>query len=471
MDQRYTRFRNNTLLVIIGNVGSKLMSFIMLPFYTKWLPVEGYGTVDIINIYVSFLIGVVTCAISESIFIFPKGESVDKQKEYFSSGFLFMLISFIVTFLIFLLIKLVCSHTNIQNSFVDNLWLIYGILTTSALQQIVQQFTRSIDRIKVYSTAGVVLTGLTITLSFLFIPKWGVAGYVFAMSVANILTATYSLIASNSYTYLDFGHAKKSSCKQMLRYSVPLVPNNVMWWLVSALNRPVMEIYLGMEAIGLFAVANKFPSAFSSIFAMFAVSWQISVMEEFGRDGYSRFFNRVFRGVVLLMILASCFISILSPLIISVLANENYFESWKYVPVLSFSSVFMAISGIAGSNFSATKESKYFFYSSVWGALVAIIANVTLIPLMGTMGACLSVVLSFFIMSLSRCFYCWRYVKIENIKKLLFSIIANIIIILFTLSSIQLSFKMVGYCLSLIFIVYMNRDVIKPLSNIIKSEL
>lgn len=63
------------------------------------------------------------------------------------------------------------------------------------------------------------------------------------------------------------------------------------------------------------------------------------------------------------------------------------------------------------------------------------------------------------------------YIKIENIKKLLFSIIANIIIILFTLSSIQLSFKIVGYCLSLIFIVYMNRDVIKPLSNIIKSEL
>ena len=56
MDQRYTRFRNNTILVIIGNIGSKLMSFIMLPFYTRWLPIEGYGTVDIINIYVSFLI-------------------------------------------------------------------------------------------------------------------------------------------------------------------------------------------------------------------------------------------------------------------------------------------------------------------------------------------------------------------------------------------------------------------------------
>lgn len=51
----------------------------------------------------------------------------------------------------------------------------------------------------------------------------------------------------------------------MLSYSMPLVPNNIMWWLVSALNRPVMEIYLGMEAIGLFAVANKFPCFFQCV--------------------------------------------------------------------------------------------------------------------------------------------------------------------------------------------------------------
>ena len=148
MDQRYTRFRNNTILVIIGNIGSKLMSFIMLPFYTRWLPIEGYGTVDIINIYVSFLIGVVTCAIAESVFIFPKGQPVEKQKEYLNSGLLFMIISFVITLCAFMLIKFVCDGENIQNSFVDNIWMIYSILTTSALQQLVQQFTRSIDKIK-----------------------------------------------------------------------------------------------------------------------------------------------------------------------------------------------------------------------------------------------------------------------------------------------------------------------------------
>ena len=35
MDQRYTRFRNNTILVIMVIVSSKLMSFIVLPIFIQ----------------------------------------------------------------------------------------------------------------------------------------------------------------------------------------------------------------------------------------------------------------------------------------------------------------------------------------------------------------------------------------------------------------------------------------------------
>ncbi len=52
-----------------------------------------------------------------------------------------------------------------------------------------------------------------------------------------------------------------------------------MWWLVGFLNRPIMEEYLGMHAIGLFAVAYKLPSLINVLFSVFMVSWQISVIE------------------------------------------------------------------------------------------------------------------------------------------------------------------------------------------------
>ncbi len=36
------------------------------------------------------------------------------------------------------------------------------------------------------------------------------------------------------------------------------------------------------------------------IFAVFSTSWQISVIEEYEKDGYSHFFNNVFRIVILI---------------------------------------------------------------------------------------------------------------------------------------------------------------------------
>ena len=67
---KYKRLGKNTLLVFIGNAGSKLIGLVMLPFYTSWLSVEDYGVTDIINVYVSFLVSIVSCCIAKAIFLF-----------------------------------------------------------------------------------------------------------------------------------------------------------------------------------------------------------------------------------------------------------------------------------------------------------------------------------------------------------------------------------------------------------------
>lgn len=470
MNSKYSRFGKNTILVVIGNAGSKFMSFLMLPFYTKWLPVDEYGVVDVIGIYVSFLIGVVTCAIAEAAFVFPKGQKKEKQASYFSSGCNFIFIMFIFLAILFVGIGFVCSNLNINNTFTNYLWLIYGLLITTSLQQYIQQFTRSIDKIVVYSVSGIILTLITIFCSFILIPSYGVYGYVYACMIGNLVASFYSLSFSKAYQYYSIKNSNLNSCKEMLRYSTPLVPNNVMWWIVNALNRPVMEACLGLEAIGLFAVANKFPSVISSAFAMFAVSWQISVMEEFGKEGYSDFFNKVFRWVLFFMVFLGCMISIFSYTIIVIFADHKYIGSWKYIPVLTLSTVFMAISGFTGSNFSATKESKYFFYSSFWGAMTALIANTMLIPLWGTMGACISVVLSFFTMSLSRCYYCWKYVRIEKLNKVFITIVLNIALVIVVLLQLPISWNFFLYLICFILLFLVNLDIFSDLVNLLKRK-
>ncbi|MDR2408397.1 MAG: polysaccharide biosynthesis C-terminal domain-containing protein [Bacteroidales bacterium] len=426
---KYSRLGKNTLLVFVGNAGSKLIGLLMLPFYTRWLSVEDYGTTDIINVYVSLLLGLSTACIAEAIFIFPKGQSVENQKKYFSSGLFFSFITLIITAFLFKIIDIIFKCNEIVNSFTDNLGFIYGLLIATFIQQYIQQFTRSIDKIKVYSITGIVSTVATAVFSFFMIPQWGVFGYVAALIFANLSASIYSFLFSGSYKYLSIKVVRKNICFDMLKYSIPLIPNVIMWWIVSAFNRPLMENYLGMHDIGIFAVANKFPGILSMLFSVFTISWQISVLEEFEKEGYSVFFNKIFRFLIFGLMCLFFITTIFSKLIVSFFTTIDFYDAWKYIPVLVLGVIFSSISGFAGSNFLATRESKYFFYSSIWGAGTAILFNLILIPKFGIMGAAISISVSFAIMAVTRIIYGWRYVKILNIMRYLLMLLIGILLI------------------------------------------
>lgn len=430
---KYSRLGKNTLLVFIGSAGAKLIGLLMLPFYTRWLSVEDYGTTDIINVYITLLLGVATACISESVFVFPKGQPREKQRSYFSSGLFFSLISLSVTAVFFQGVRTFFEYREISNSFTTNTWLIYGLLAATFLQRYVQQFTRSIDKMVVYSITGIVLTGCTALFSFLIIPHRGVYGYVLAMILANFTAAIYAFLFSGSFRYLNFRSIRKGPCIEMLKFSVPLIPNGVMWWLVSALNRPMMESYLGMNSVGIFAVANKFPGILAVVFSVFITSWQISVMEEFGKEGYSNFYNKMLRLTVFGLMSLFFIISLSSKLIVQIFVTADFYEAWKYIPVLTLGVIFSNIAGFAGCNFSATRESKYFFYSSIWGAIAAVGFNFILIPKFGIMGAAVSILMSFAVMAAARIMYAWKYVKIQNPKWFLIILsvgIATIVVML-----------------------------------------
>lgn len=86
---KYKLLGKNTFLVFVGNFGSKMIAFVMLPFYTKWLSVEEYGMSDNVLVYVGLLLAILTLSISESIFLFSKNHEVEEQKQYLSSGLIY----------------------------------------------------------------------------------------------------------------------------------------------------------------------------------------------------------------------------------------------------------------------------------------------------------------------------------------------------------------------------------------------
>ena len=68
---KYKTLGTNTILVFIGNASAKLIGLLMLPLYTRWLSVEDYGLTDLLTVYVTFLVGIVSCSIYEEQNVTP----------------------------------------------------------------------------------------------------------------------------------------------------------------------------------------------------------------------------------------------------------------------------------------------------------------------------------------------------------------------------------------------------------------
>jgi O-antigen/teichoic acid export membrane protein len=408
---KYKKLFSNTILVSIGNLGSKLIALLMLPFYTRHLSVSDFGASDTVIVYVSLLLGIVTLSIAESMFIFPKGKSKDEQSEIFSSGitFSFIVLCFSITSLI--IVHYLFLSLNILQSFTQHFWYLCSLLIAMIIQNTTQQFTRGIDKLIVYSISGIVLTGLTAALGFMIIPSRGLEGFFLSLILANLITSIYTLVHSKAFQYWNPKQIDFSKYKELIHYSIPLIPNALMWWIISSINRPLLEKQVGLEGIGILAVALKVPSAINVLFGIFMIAWQASVLEEYGKVGYKQFYRKILFTVSGFLGIIAVLISIFRADIINLIADEKFIQSAEFIPLLTASAFFAALSGLVGANFSAVKQSKYYFYSSVWGACSALILNIWLIPIYGLWGAVYAILLSQIVMFLFRQNYAHKILK------------------------------------------------------------
>lgn len=409
---KYKKLLKNTILVFGGNIGAKLIALLMMPLYTRWLSVEGYGLTDLLTNYVALLLSVVSCCIPEALFVFPSGADKESQNKYYSSGIFFNTGTIILAAIIFALLREIADYYDWINSFTQNIWFIYFMLVTNIFQQQCQQYVRSTGHMVIYSLTGLVYTIFVAAISFILIPGYGVVGYVLSIIFANLISGIYSFICGKVYRSFSMASISVVAIKEMLKYSIPLIPNSIMWWLVSAMNRPVLESHLGLHDIGIYAVANRFPGILSMVFAVFVTSWQISVLEECKKEGFERFYNKIFKlifGGLCVLLVA---ITFSSKLLIRLFADAAFYEAWQYVAVLSFGTLISCMSSFVGVIFSATRESQYFLYSSIIGAIASIVFNILLIPIWGIYGACISIILSFFFMTGFRILFAWKTVSI-----------------------------------------------------------
>lgn len=453
---KYSKLIKNTGIFFVANLGSKVLTFFLVRFYTELLSTEEYGIIDLFNTTASLAFPLVTLCITEAVLRFSIDDNENRGKILTNGLTVALLGNLLFVFTAPILLKVA--------TFSENIAWIFLLTISNSIYTIVAHFSRGIGKTKLFASSGLIHTILQIGLNILFLVgfSWGIKGYLRASVWANVLTMLYVFFKGNLRQYIVREFDKKY-LKMMVVYSIPLIPNALFWWMMQSADRYAIAYMLSASDNGLYAVANKIPTLITTISNIFFQAWQLSSVEEANSKEKNQFYTKVFQSLSTLLILATSFLMLSLQPLYKLLTEETYYKGWTCTPFLLCAMVYSCYSSFLGTNYVAMKKTKGVFFTTVIGAILNVVLNILLIPIIGLEGTAVATFAAFFVTWISRIFGTRKFVKIKySIKK--FWIPSGIVIV----QAIILTFGVKSLLIQLAFLICLIGIYLKDIIELVK---
>jgi O-antigen/teichoic acid export membrane protein len=288
-----------------------------------------------------------------------------------------------------------------------------------------------------------------------------------ALLLAHILSAAAFLIFAevkvHALQLFDVRSVRFATFKEMMRFSVPLIPNAAFWWMTSSVNNVIVSTRLGVGVNGIYAVSNKFSSALNLVTGVLNMSWQDTAVADYGTEHFSRFLTKTFNTFIKLIF--SC-IAVLLPLVTLLLPHmidPSYSDAISYTPFLLVGAGISFLSGFMGQVYTGKGKTEWLLVTSVLGMVANIAVVLLLIGKIGLWAAVLGTLLSDFTLMSTRIYFARK----EFAKGIDYG---SVVIVLSMLAaSIMIYFKastavnFVWLLLSAVIAIILNRSFIKDL--------
>lgn len=267
MNSKYKSLIKDTGIFALGNIGSKLILFVLMPLYTNFMTTEEYGTADLVLTFARLLIPIVSVVIQDAVLRFGMMHDLREENVLLCSGAVF-LATVIVTVTITPIVGLYEPVRPWR-------WhlCIYMLMYTAC--QIEFAYLKVENKNRKYALYSIAQTALLCTFSILFIAKFhlGVRGYLESDIISGLLIAGVIFFSEKIWNSLRRASFDRHLLIQMLSFSAPLVLDKISWWIIHSSDKIMIEFMLGATALGLYTVASKIPSLINVVITIFQNAW------------------------------------------------------------------------------------------------------------------------------------------------------------------------------------------------------
>lgn len=375
----------NCLTYGLGQILTKCLNLILLPFFTNYLSVTDYGVISLLTLIVTFATSILTLGIGTSFGI-CHSEATNDKRSIVSTCFLMISVPcMLFLVVIWWWLPAISTFFFHASNYTD---LIFISCLTAVLASLLTPFHLHLQfnhRAFQITTITVIFTILSILLNIFFIAylHLGIHGQVWATFLSTaFLFALYIYSSLDHLALLNFSVAKR-----LLIYGLPMIPASFSLFFLQNSQRYFLDQYSTFEELGLYSVAYNIAAGTNLLVSAFSQAWTPYFLEFTDKKEYAKsIFGKVFHqytfffGIVSLasFVFASPFVKLLTP--------ESFHPSAKFIGIISLGWIFIGFYNILNVGIVFAKRTYLNSIMQFGAVIAAYIGNIFLTPY-GALGA------------------------------------------------------------------------------------
>ncbi len=386
-----------TAIYGLSSIVGRLLNYLLVPLYTRIFAPADYGVVSEFYAYITFLMVLYAMGMETAFFHFVS-KKAKHENVYGNAQLTLFITTGIFTTLLLLFAEPIAADLGHPEhpEYIRWFALILAFDTLSTLP-----FARLRQQNKALRFALIKLCGIFINIGlnlFLLLvlpgingsaldPTTGV-GYVF---LSNLAASGITLLLLLPQMRSENRGYQWSLIRQMLLYGLPLLVAGFAGMINETLDRAILKYLIAdpsvaMEQLGIYSACYKL----SILMTLFVQTFRYAAEPFYFSQQHKEHSRVLFARVMNYFVLAACiiFLGVMFYMdIIKIFIGEKFHEGLHVVPILLAANLFLGIYLNIGIWYKLSGKTAYGAWLSLLGAVITIVFNVWLIPVMGYTGA------------------------------------------------------------------------------------
>ncbi len=413
---RTSKFLRDLGIYAVGNLGSKIITFMMIPLYTYFVeqPAD-YGYYDICLTVIFLLMPIITLQLRDGSFRFLLVAKDDVER----SKIITMVYRTLMVSIVFTIATVIAINLFTHIAY---LWHTLALLIAMSLQEVVSQVVRGLGKNKEFVAIGII-SALGIGLfSVLFVAfmGMGIEGIFLANIVARLTSLT--IIESRVHTitrFLKRNLDTQETFIKILKYTLPLLPGSLCWWVTGSSDRWFIQEYIGLDSNGVYAIALRFSSILQTLAIIYYQAWQETAILQYDSKDRDSFFSKMFNNYIYILSIVFIAFCFLLKINYNWLVDKQYQGSLWYIYPLALSATLFAVSAFFDMGYQCAKDTKRTLPAILLAATLNVGLNFALVPQWGIRGILTNSIITYLVLVSYRWYDMKRYFKLSFFRRTL----------------------------------------------------